>query len=154
MFSSTLLLQIGLVVAFIWIVILTIILFKEMKFMRQLFPKSDARDIRNKFKELIEIVNSLTAKEEELVKNFDNLRLEIETHIQKVAITRYNPYGDTGGDQSFSVALLNKQQTGFVLTSLHTRSGTRVYAKPVVSGKSQTELSGEEQDVLKKACAN
>lgn len=72
--------------------------------------------------------------------------------IQKVALLRYNPYGDTGGDMSFSVALLNGLGSGVVLTSLHSRSGTRVFAKEVEAGKQgRHEFSKEEQEVVKKA---
>lgn len=138
----------------VWLIILTFLIWKEWEYLKQLFPKSDTKDIRNKFKELVEVINKLTEKEEELVKNFSALRKESEIHVQKVAIVRYNPYGDTGGDQSFSLAILNNHLDGFILTSLHSRSGTRVYAKPVSQGKSQIELSKEEQDVLMKASSS
>ena len=70
-------------------------------------------------------------------------------HIQKVELVRYNPYQDTGGDQSFTVCLLDKENDGFLITSLHTRSGTRVFAKPVVKGKSSKyQFSKEEEEVI------
>ena len=70
----------------------------------------------------------------------------------RVALIRYNPYGDTGGDMSFSVALLNGLGNGVVLTSLHSRSGTRVFAKEVVAGKQgKHEFSKEEKEVVEKA---
>ena len=73
-------------------------------------------------------------------------------YIQQVELLRFNPYGDTGGDQSFVVALLDKNGTGVVITSLHSRSGTRVFAKDVVFGKSgKYEFSKEEKEVVKKA---
>ena len=72
--------------------------------------------------------------------------------IQKVALVRYNPYEDTGGDMSFSVALLNGLGNGVVISSLHSRSGTRVFAKEVEAGRQgKHEFSKEEQDVVKKA---
>lgn len=65
---------------------------------------------------------------------------------------RFNPYNDTGGDISFTVCLLDKDGSGVVITSLHARSATRVFAKNVVLGKGQkTELSKEEELVIKKA---
>ena len=71
--------------------------------------------------------------------------------MQKFALRRYNPYQDMGGDQSFSMALLDGKDSGFVITSLHTRSGTRVYAKMVESGTPKVSLSGDERETLDSA---
>ena len=52
--------------------------------------------------------------------------------FQRVGLVRYNPFEETGGNQSFALALLDADGDGWVLSSLHARSGTRVYAKAVV----------------------
>ncbi len=70
---------------------------------------------------------------------------------QKVSIVRFNPFGDTGGDQSFSLAVLDAHDSGYVLTSIHGRQGTRVYVKPVDYAKSKYSLSAEEQQALAQA---
>ncbi|HKG57018.1 MAG TPA: DUF4446 family protein, partial [Candidatus Limnocylindrales bacterium] len=49
--------------------------------------------------------------------------------FQRIGLVRFNPFEDTGGNQSFAVALLDAHGDGFVLSSLHGRGGTRVYAK-------------------------
>ena len=54
--------------------------------------------------------------------------------FQRVGLVRFNPFEDTGGNQSFAVALLDAVGDGFVLSSLHARQGTRVYAKTVAAG--------------------
>jgi len=72
-------------------------------------------------------------------------------HIQKVGTIRYNPYNETGGDQSFSLALLDAHQSGFVITALHARDRTRVYVKQIKSGKSSLDLSKEEDKAIKEA---
>ena len=68
-----------------------------------------------------------------------------------VGMVRYNPFRDTGGDQSFSVAWLNEQQDGLVLSSLYSRQETRLYAKPVQGGASTYTLTEEEQRALQAA---
>ena len=68
--------------------------------------------------------------------------------LQRVGIVRYNPFEDTGGNQSFVLALLDADGDGVVLTSLHTRQATRLYAKPVRAGKSDASLSAEEVEAL------
>ena len=73
-------------------------------------------------------------------------------HIQKIGLLRFNPFKDTGGDQSFILALLDAKDTGVVITALYSRSGTRWYAKKVVHGKgSEHELSDDEKQALKLA---
>ena len=73
--------------------------------------------------------------------------------IQRVGLVRFNPFEDTGGNQSFALALIDASGTGFVLSSLHTRTGTRVYAKAVSDGRSDGALSEEEAEALRLAMA-
>ena len=73
--------------------------------------------------------------------------------IQRVGLVRYNPFEDTGGNQSFAVALTDAAGNGFVLSSLHSRTGTRVYAKAIAAGKSDGALSEEEAEALRLAMA-
>jgi len=54
--------------------------------------------------------------------------------IHKTEVLRFNPFKEVGSNQSFCVALLNGKNSGVVISSIHTREGTRVYAKPVTSG--------------------
>jgi hypothetical protein len=74
--------------------------------------------------------------------------------FQRIGLVRYNPFEDTGGNQSFAVALLDATGDGFVLSSLHARAGTRVYAKTVAAGRAESALSNEEQEALKLALAS
>ncbi len=71
--------------------------------------------------------------------------------LQRVGLVRYNPFEDTGGNQSFALALLDAEDDGLVISSLHARSGTRVYAKAVFSGRSDGALSAEEAEALRLA---
>jgi hypothetical protein len=71
--------------------------------------------------------------------------------IQRVGLVRFNPFEDTGGNQSFALALIDAAGTGFIVSSLHTRTGTRVYAKSITDGRSDGALSQEETDALRLA---
>jgi hypothetical protein len=66
---------------------------------------------------------------------------------------RYNPFEETGGNQSFALALLDLDGNGWVLSSLHARSGTRVYAKAITAGRAESALSEEESAALRQASA-
>lgn len=74
-------------------------------------------------------------------------------HIQKVGLIRFNPFAETGGNQSFALAVLDAEDNGLVMLSLHGREGTRMYVKPVKGGKSKYELSVEEKQAIAQATA-
>ncbi len=79
--------------------------------------------------------------------------LERETRlaVQRVGLVRYNPFEDTGGNQSFALAMLDANDDGFVISSLHARTGTRMYAKSVSAGRAEAALSDEETEALRLA---
>ena len=72
-------------------------------------------------------------------------------HFARQGFVRFNPFPDTGGNQSFALALLDESDDGFIVSSLHSRTGTRIYAKAVTGGKADTSLSAEEQDAIDEA---
>ena len=69
--------------------------------------------------------------------------------LQHIGLVRFNPFEDTGSDQSFAIALLDDQRDGIVLSSLHGRTNTRVFAKPVAAGGSPHNLSDEESQAIR-----
>jgi hypothetical protein len=73
--------------------------------------------------------------------------------IQRVGLVRFNPFEDTGGNQSFAIALTDAAGNGFIVSSLHSRTGTRLYAKAVSAGRSDGALSAEETEALRIALA-
>lgn len=73
--------------------------------------------------------------------------------IQRIGFVRFNPFEDTGGNQSFALAIVDSGGDGFVVSSLHARQGTRVYAKSVTRGTAEAALSDEESAALQQALA-
>jgi hypothetical protein len=73
------------------------------------------------------------------------------TAFQRIGLVRFNPFEETGGNQSFALALLDAKGDGFVLSSLHARAGTRVYAKTLTAGRSEAALSEEETEAVQQA---
>lgn len=97
--------------------------------------------------------NLKNKKDIEMLRVFcDRIEKEGEFHIQKVGLLRFNPFKDTGGDQSFILTLVDKNDTGVIISGLHSRSGVRWYAKKVENGKAlEHELSEEEKKALGQA---
>ncbi|MBF8984435.1 DUF4446 family protein [Lutibacter sp. B2] len=74
--------------------------------------------------------------------------------VQNVGFVQYDAFDDVGGKLSFSIALLDQEHNGFLLTSMYSRSNHVVYGKPITEGQSVHSLSEEEQEALKKAKNN
>jgi len=96
-------------------------------------------------------VEAVDSRLGELESEYQRLSITGALASQKISVVRFNPFGDTGGDQSFSLAVLDAHDSGYVLSSIHGRQGTRVYVKPVDFGKSKYQLSVEEQQALNQA---
>ena len=79
------------------------------------------------------------------------LERDLKRAFSRVGLVRYNPFEDTGGNQSFALALLDEHGDGFVVSSLHTRNLTRVYAKGIKGGRSDAGVSDEEAEALRQA---
>jgi hypothetical protein len=121
--------------------------------LRRVLPAGESSGIDEILDRQLRRIDSLTERIDALNKLHHELESLSQRTIQKVAVIRYNPFSDTGGDQSFAIALLDSLGNGIVLSSLHSRTDTRVFAKAVQSGRSKYQLSDEEQDAIKKALA-
>jgi hypothetical protein len=88
----------------------------------------------------------------ERVKAVDELAHRLETastlYLQHVGVIRYNPFHDTGSDQSFAIALADDHGNGVILSSLHGREATRIYAKPLLMWESGYSLTDEEKQAI------
>jgi len=69
-------------------------------------------------------------------------------HFGRLGLVRFNPFDDTGGNQSFVLAMLDANNDGFVMSSLHSRTVTRLYAKAIFGGTSEMTLSAEETQAV------
>jgi hypothetical protein len=79
------------------------------------------------------------------------LRAEAKGTLRHVGLVRYDAFGDVGGRQSWSLALLDDDGNGVVLTAIHGRSEARSYAKSVAGWSSEHAMSPEEQDAVASA---
>ena len=94
-------------------------------------------------------VVEIGARMEELTKLHESLEVRSRGSLQHIGMVRFNPFEDTGSDQSFAIALLDDRRDGIVLSSLHGRANTRLFAKPVEGGESKHTLSEEEAQAIR-----
>jgi hypothetical protein len=79
------------------------------------------------------------------------LRAEAKGALRHLGLVRYDAFGDVGGRQSWSLALLDDAGNGVVLTAIHGRSEARSYAKSIADWRSEQPMSPEEQDAVASA---
>jgi len=132
------------VINLVWILIL------ELR-LKRMFAGTKAKNLE----EMIVLVGKKINKIEESQSSIDSHLSTIDTRLNKsirnIETIRFNPFVDAGSNQSFAIALMNDEGNGVVMSSLYARDRMSVFAKPIVKGKSEFELSTEEKEVLTKA---
>ena len=141
-------------ISFVWLLVLTILILREIGLLRGLTKGTKGEDFAKILRKILD-KQDLNGKDIERIRG-EVVRQEEDglSHVQKLGLVRFNPFRETGGDHSFSLAVLNGRNSGFVITGLHTRERTRIYLKEIVKGKSDSELSKEEIQAFEKAQKN
>lgn len=140
----------GLLVGTIWLIGITILLFQILSHYNKLTKGATSKTLMNILDTQLKNVQ-IAQKDIDLLKErCDTIEKDSLLHIQKIGLLRFNPFKDTGGDQSFILSLVDGKNTGVVLSGLYSRLGTRWYAKRVIDGKGvEHDLSEEEKKALK-----
>ncbi len=136
---------------FFWLVALTLLLIFTIRKYQRLIRGAGSSNLDKIVQKLV-VDQEENRKETKLNKNaLVALENKTKSHVQKVAIIRYNPFNQTGGNQSFSLVLLDGENNGIVVSSFHSREGTRLYTKNVTGGKTDGSFSKEEKEAIKQA---
>ncbi len=117
----------------------------------QFLKGAEAKQVEELIKSYAGDVDKSLSQLDELAGFAAKLHKTQQLAVSKLSLVRFNPFGDTGGDQSFCLAMLDHTNSGIVISAVHARSGTRVYAKDIIEGKSQHHLSKEETNALNEA---
>lgn len=141
--------SIALIILVVWLGLITYYLRRSMKHYDMLTKGVNKKTLEEVLTIITRDLHVAKKDIDQLVKRCDTIERRQQFHIQKIGLLRFNPFKDTGGDQSFILALLDAKDTGVVITALYSRSGTRWYAKKVLKGKgAEHELSDEEKKAL------
>lgn len=137
---------------FLWLGGLTLFLFKTVSHYKKLTAGIDKKDLKSILEKILKDLGENSEKIGKIFKTIEKVEKDNLKNIQKVGLIRFNPFADTGGNQSFSLALLDGEDNGLVISSLHSREVTRIYAKPIKGGKGVGyQLSTEEMEAIKNA---
>ncbi|PWM79811.1 MAG: DUF4446 domain-containing protein [Phascolarctobacterium sp.] len=121
---------------------------QELKAKYDFFTQGDDKNWDEILTKTLTEVRAAKADLQKLEQQQQAMREQMKGCVQKVKLMRYNAFTDTGSNLSYSLAVLDENNNGVVLSSLYGREDNRSYAKPVENGKSTYQLSDEEKEVL------
>ncbi len=121
--------------------------------LKRFFLGNNAASLESTMTDLVKTVQLVCRKQEATDKAIIEIRNLLQSSVKRVEVVRFNPFNDAGGDQSFSMALLDREGNGAVVSSMYSRDGVRVYGKPIAHGKSTYKLTDEESQAIAKVVA-
>lgn len=132
------------------VILLLWILLTEYRF-RKFFAGTKARNLEDVMIKIGEQMKDLKETQIEINKHLVTVDKRLNKSIRSVETIRFNPFLDAGSNQSFAISFLNDEGNGVVMSSLYARDRMSIFAKPIIKGKSEFELSTEEKEVLEKS---
>jgi hypothetical protein len=111
----------------------------------------EGKNIEEVIHEYYQKIDHLDIRMNQMDALIETIQQKLLYSIQKVGLVQYNAFDDVGGSLSFSIALLDEQNNGFILTSIYSRSSSALYGKTIKKGKSSHTLSAEEIQALDRA---
>ena len=108
----------------------------------------NAKTLEDTLIKRLDQVDTLIAANSTNEKNIDKLFSNMKFTFQKIGLVKYDAFHEMGGKLSFSLALLNETDDGFVMNAVHSREGCYTYIKEIIAGKCVIILSEEEKEAL------
>ncbi|QQE78944.1 DUF4446 family protein [Alicyclobacillus sp. SO9] len=105
-------------------------------------------DLEEVYSQTLNQVEELRQSLAQMESQLDSLEGKLHKKVSTAKMLRYNAFSDTGSDLSYSVALLDDEKNGVVLSSIYGREESRTYGKPIVSGESTYALTAEEEQLV------
>lgn len=99
----------------------------------------------------VQEIHELKKQAQEHERYLKDIQKKMEGSYQKVGIVKYNAFQEMGGQLSFALTLLDENDNGWLLNSMHSQEGCYLYIKEIVKGESELELTQEETESLEKA---
>lgn len=135
-------------IMFIIMIINMVQIFKLKKRYKIFMSGKNARNLEKTLIERLDQVDALLDANAANEKNIKILFNKMKFTFQKVGLVKYDAFNEMGGKLSFSLALLNEKNNGFVMNAVHSREGCYTYVKEIIDGNSIIVLSPEEQEAL------
>lgn len=111
----------------------------------------DAKSLEDTLIKRLNQVDELLASDEDTKNKVQMVLDHLDHTYQKVGLVKYDAFNEMGGKLSFSLALLNRKNDGFIINAMHSREGCYTYIKEVINGNSIIMLAEEEKEALEMA---
>lgn len=146
---------IGLLIISIGLLVYIIIVNNQLKKMQKSYKKfmsgKDGKSLENVILRRFDQIDDLILRDKEMDDKIDEISENLLTVFQKIGIVKYDAFNEMGGKLSFTIALLDKENTGFVMNAMHSREGCYTYIKEIIKGESYITLGEEEKQAVDKA---
>jgi hypothetical protein len=119
--------------------------------LKKLMAGKKAQDLEGVYSALAKDLADLQKSKNKIESNISQIESRLKRSVQGLSTVRFNPFKDSGGNQSFAIALLNEEGDGVIVSSLYSRERMSVFAKPVKNNASEYDLTAEEKEALEKA---
>ena len=117
-----------------------------------LFMKGkDGQSLERLFKRKFDLIEKLVRSTDDNGEEIEKIWKLMDKSLNKYGIVKYDAFEDMGGKLSFVLAMLDKNNTGFLLNAIHSRENCFLYIKEIVNGESYVVLSEEEVEALRQA---
>lgn len=149
---------IGLAAVVLILLILTIINISQMRKLKKSYKVfmtgKNGKNLEETLIKRLDQVDTLLTANNENEKNIEALVDDMQHTYQKMGLIKYDAFNEMGGKLSFSLAMLDVKNNGFIINAMHTREGCYTYIKEIVDGNSIIVLSDEEKEALSRAMGN
>ena len=132
----------------ITILVMMIQMHKLKKKYRQFMDGKNAKTLEEAIMSRMDQLDHLISSSEKNEKDIQNIYNNMKLTFQKVGLVKYDAFQEMGGKLSFSLALLNETNDGFIINAMHSREGCYTYIKEIIDGNSIIQLAEEEKEAL------
>ncbi len=149
---------IGIIVVILILIIALIVQGVKFKKLRKKYEQfmqgKDGKSLESQFAEVFEKIAYLTEVETEDRSEINILIEKMKSSYQKTGLVKYDAFHEMGGKLSFSLCLLDEEDNGYIINSVHSNNGCYVYTKEIIKGASYIDLGDEEKEALQQAVSN
>lgn len=142
----------GLAGVVLFMFLLLLINMVKMSNLRKKYKKfmgdTDAKSLEEKIVDRLDQIYGLVESNENNKGKIEKIEKQMNVTFQKFGLVKYDAFNEMGGKLSFSLALLNEKNDGFIINAMHSREGCYTYIKEIIAGKSIIVLTAEETEAL------
>lgn len=143
---------VALVLILFIMILVNIIQMKKLKKNYKIFMSGNsAKNLEETLIKRLDQIDALITANDKNERNIQLIFKNMKLTYQKMGLIKYDAFHEMGGKMSFSLAMLDERDNGFIINAMHTREGCYTYIKEIVDGNSIIVLSEEEQEALNRA---